>query len=117
MPSARDAGVAALLVDHVLAARPDLQPALERVLAVPFAADPEHARARLDALDRQERVSVELAVAGGYYLHPDVRDRIGYPGQLARSVNALDYPEYLTEGLLDAVIERFVDREQRAERA
>ena len=117
MPSARDAGVAGALVDHVLAARPDLQPALERVLAVPFAADPEHARARLDALDRQERVSVELAVAGGYYLHPDVRDRIGYPGQLARSVNALDYPEYLTEGLLDAVIERFVDREQRAERA
>ena len=43
-------------------------------------------------------------------LHPEVRDRIGYPGQLARPVNALDYPEYLTEGLLDTVIERFTGR-------
>ena len=105
MPSARELGIADSLADRVLDARPDLTEPLRRALAEPVT----DARARLDALaasDRPALHAVELAVAGGYYLDPGVRERIGYPGQLARPVNALDYPEYLSEGLLDRVLER-----------
>jgi hypothetical protein len=47
-----------------------------------------------------------LVMVGGYYHHPDVRRLIGYPGQVARVVLAFDYPDYLTEGLLDHLVEQ-----------
>jgi choline dehydrogenase-like flavoprotein len=112
MPGAADVDIAGVLLDRVLAARPDLAPVLERALSEPFTASPDGAQARLDALaatDRAAHQAVVLAAAGGYYLHDGVRRGIGYPGQLARTVNALDYPEYLAEGLLDGVLERGSD--------
>jgi hypothetical protein len=93
------------LLDRVLAARPDLLPALQRALAGPFA-DAATRLAELRASDPRAAHAVELAVAGGYYLSPEVRDRIGYPGQVARPVSALGYPEYLADGLLERVLER-----------
>jgi hypothetical protein len=89
----------------VLTARPDLLPLLREALAEPFD-DPQSRLATLTASDHRAAHAVELAVAAGYYLDPGVRARIGYPGQLARPASALDYPEYLTEGLLDRVLER-----------
>ena len=112
MPGAADVDIAGVLLDRVLAARPDLAPVLERALSEPFTASPDGAQAHLDVLtatDRAAHQAVVLAVAGGYYLHDGVRRGIGYPGQLARTVNALDYPEYLAEGLLDGVLERGCD--------
>jgi hypothetical protein len=112
MPGAADVDIAGVLLDRVLAARPDLAPVLERALSEPFTASPDGTQARLDALaatDRAAHQAVVLAAAGGYYLHDGVRHGIGYPGQLARTVNALDYPEYLAEGLLDGVLERGSD--------
>ena len=105
MPAASAAGIAGELLDRVLVARPDLGPVLAAALAVPF--DDACARlAELEATDPHAHHALLLAVAGGYYLHPDVRRGIGYPGQLAQPVNARDYPEYLTEGLLDPVLAR-----------
>jgi choline dehydrogenase-like flavoprotein len=105
MPAASTVGIAGPLLDRVLAARPDLAPALRRAVAEPFD-DPDGRLAELAASDRPAAHAVELAVAGGYYLDLGVRGRIGYPGQLARPASALDYPEYLTEGLLERVLER-----------
>ena len=45
-----------------------------------------------------------LAVAGAYYLDPGVRRRLGYDGQIPRPVVATVFPEYVDEGLLDAVL-------------
>ncbi len=45
-----------------------------------------------------------LAVAGAYYLDPGVRRRLGYEGQVPRPVVATAFPEYVDEGLLDAVL-------------
>jgi choline dehydrogenase-like flavoprotein len=104
-PAASTAGVAGPLLDRVLAARPDLLPALRRALAEPFT-DAGARLAALRASDPRGAHAVELAVAGGYYLSPDVRERIGYPGQVARPASALDYPEYLADGLLERVLER-----------
>ena len=45
-----------------------------------------------------------------YLLEPDgqfsLRARLGYPGQVASPVRAMDIPDYITEGLLDPVLER-----------
>jgi hypothetical protein len=104
-PGASAAGVAGPLLDRVLAARPDLLPALRRALAEPVV-DADARLAALRASDPRAAHTVELVVTGGYYLAPEVRGLIGYPGQVARPASALDYPEYLVEGLLERVLER-----------
>ncbi len=46
------------------------------------------------------------AVVAGYYLHPDVRRLLGYPGQVAQEVDIDGFPDYVDEGLLERVYER-----------
>jgi choline dehydrogenase-like flavoprotein len=100
-PSAGAAGVADRLLDQVLAARPDLAAGLHRALA-PSPAAPAARLAEL-AADRPALDALELVVAGGYYLNPDVRLAIGYPGQEARTLHIDRFPAYVEEGLLDDV--------------
>ena len=50
--------------------------------------------------------ALQLVIVAGYYTDKDVRERLGYPGQLAQQVNAWRYPEYLAEGLIDKVLAR-----------
>lgn len=104
-PSALDAGGAQL--DLVLAARPDLAPALRRALEqVPKACDaPEWVEA-LRAADPDAYDALVVAIVGGYYLHPEVQRRLGYPGQAARPLPAAGLPDYVEEGLLERVYER-----------
>jgi hypothetical protein len=105
MPSASEAGIGGALVDWVLDARPDLAVALQRALAEPV----DDASARLDTLRRTDRAvyyDLVLSVVAGYYHSAVVRELIGYPGQEARPLPALDYPEYVSEGLLDFMLEQ-----------
>jgi hypothetical protein len=63
----------------------------------------------LEDLARRDPVganAVRTVVVGAYYLNPTVRAALGYPGQQALPINALEYPEYLTEGLLEPVLSR-----------
>ena len=46
-----------------------------------------------------------LLVLAAYYRSPDVRARIGWPGPEGAPVGRFEYPEYLTEGLLDHLTE------------
>ena len=105
MPSASEAGIADVLVDRVLAVRPDLADPLARALdlAPLDCADATDLLARLKGADRRAKDALVTVVAGGYYLDEDIRRRLGYPGQDARPVNAFAFPEYVAEGLLDAV--------------
>ena len=105
MPSASEAGISGALVDWVLDVRPDLAVALHRALAEPV----DDATARLDTLRRTDRAvyyHLVLSVVAGYYHSAAVRELIGYPGQEARPLPALDYPEYVSEGLLDFMLEQ-----------
>jgi len=43
---------------------------------------------------------------GGYYTDRRVRELIGYPGQMAIELRTWEYPQYLEEGLIDAVLAR-----------
>lgn len=92
-------------IEFVLCARPDLLKPLSDALRPELGDTP---RERLTALadEPDNLAALQLVVVAGYYSDADVRDRIGYPGQIARPVNAFDYPEYVDEGLVDRVVER-----------
>jgi hypothetical protein len=100
MPSAGDI-VDDVRIRFVLRARPDLIEPFQAALGYQFGED---LSARLTALERDEPdqyAALLLVVVGGYYTDKDVRDRLGYPGQVAKTVNAWQYPDFLEEGLID----------------
>ena len=89
----------------VLTARPDLVEPLRTALG----AGPADVGARLDMLARdnpQALGALQLAIVAGYYTDKTVRELIGYPGQMALSLRSWELPEYLEEGLIDAVLAR-----------
>jgi hypothetical protein len=107
MPAASAVDVHGKQLDLVLTARPDLEEPLVRGLSRAQHVD--------DAIAWMEKLSVEdpeayegiaTAVIGGYYMHSEVKGRLGYPGQAAREVNVGGFPEYVSEGLLERVVER-----------
>ena len=66
-------------------------------------------QARLEALGRDEPANLsalQLAIVAGYYTDKRVRELIGYPGQMALELRSWEYPAYLEEGLIDAVLAR-----------
>lgn len=90
----------------VLNARPDLVEPLRAALRPELARDPV---ARLAALDRDEpehHAALVLVVVGAYYTDKGVRDRLGYPGQMAKTLYSWKVPEYVDEGLIDQVVAR-----------
>jgi hypothetical protein len=106
MPSAREVDVAGAQLDHVLRARPDLSPALARGLSAEVDAPAEAWLRTLETDDPDAHEALVLAVVGGYYLHPKVRELLGYPGQRGEEVRSDEYLSYVAEGLLDPVLER-----------
>jgi hypothetical protein len=104
MPSAAD-----ILTDDRLAfvvrARPDLAEALKAALRSELGADVGE---RLTALAAEPTnlAALQLTIVGGYYTDKRVRELIGYPGQMALEVRSWEYPVYLEEGLIDAVLAR-----------
>lgn len=104
MPSASEVGIHTDLLDRVIESRPDVVDALTATLAGEIT-DPGSYLASLAATDRPAYQTILQVVAGGYYLHPEVRRRIGYPGQVPRPVQPDLYPPYLEEGLLDHLLD------------
>ena len=105
MPSASDVLSDARL-RFVLNARPDLLEPLRAALRPDLGDD---VVSRLDILGRDEPATLytlQLVIVGGYYTDKRVRELIGYPGQQALTVRSWEYPAYLEEGLIDAVLAR-----------
>ena len=105
MPSAADVLDDARL-RFVLNARPDLLEPLRAALRHELGDDPG---ARLETLGRDEPTNLgalQLVIVAGYYTDARVRELIGYPGQMAIEVKSWEYPTYLEEGLIDAVLAR-----------
>ena len=105
MPSAGEV-VGEERLAFVLNARPDLAEPLRTALRAELGDDPQ---ARLDALGRDDPAALgalQLVIVGGYYTDRRVRELIGYPGQAALTVRSWEYPAYLEEGLIDAVLAR-----------
>jgi hypothetical protein len=111
IPAAHDMPSAAAIVTEaqiafVVRSRPDLLEPLRRALRGEDADDPVARLAALTEHDPEALDALELVIVAAYYTDAGVRERLGYQGQCAKPVNALDYPTYLEEGLLDRVIER-----------
>ena len=104
MPSAAE-----ILTDDRLAfvvrARPDLAEPLKAALRSELGADVGE---RLTALadEPTNLAALQLTIVGGYYTDKRVRELIGYPGQMALELRSWEYPAYLEEGLIDAVVAR-----------
>jgi hypothetical protein len=104
MPSAADVVTDDRLA-FVLRARPDLAEPLRLSLRPDLGEDVERRLATL-ADEPTNLAALQLAVVGGYYTDRRVRELIGYPGQLAIELRSWEYPPYLEEGLIDAVLAR-----------
>ena len=104
MPSAADV-VDDDRIQFVLRSRPDLVQPLRAALRPELGSDVD---GRLSALANEPTnlAALQLAIVAGYYTDRDVKELIGYPGQMAIEVRSWLIPEYLEEGLIDAVLER-----------
>lgn len=105
MPSAGDV-VGDARLRFVLTARPDLGEPLRAALRAELGVDPA---ARLAALERDEPAGHAVllqVVVFGYYTDADVRARLGYPGQEARTLYSWKVPDFIEEGLTDQVLAR-----------
>jgi len=105
MPSA-GAVVREARLRFVLTARPDLFEPLLQALRPELGDDPAGRLATLERDEPDAHGALLLAVVGGYYTDKDVRDRLGYPGQEAKTLYSWQYPVYLEEGLIEPVLAR-----------
>lgn len=106
MPSASQVGVHLETLDRILSLRPDLVEAFLRGIR---AAGGQDAREAANAMNRQDTAALSaigLVASAGYYMQPKVRQLIGYPGQESRPGNPDETPEYVTNGMLQQVIDR-----------
>ena len=103
MPSASQAGVPGRWLDEALRYRPDLEPGLlEALSAVPELSGAE----AIEVLNREHIPAFEALgtlAAGAYFLNPEIKQLIGYPGQVP-SPPYDDTGEYVD--LLENVMER-----------
>ncbi len=94
MPTSSEIDVGGALLDRVVAVRPDLLPLLRTDLdAVDEGAEPAGRRA------------LRTVVAGAYYLAPLVRERLGWTVEQGRPLPSPAFPDYVTEGLLDHLLD------------
>jgi len=106
LPAASDAGVADRWLDEGLAALPELAIPLAALLDKLGGADPAATMATLQTDDPSGFDLLCTVIAGAYFLNPEVRQAIGYPGQQAVTIVPEDPPDYEQDGLLASVIAR-----------
>ena len=106
MPAASEAGAAGEWLDEVLRVRGDLEAPLLGLLDHARGTDPAGEVERLRREEPEAFEALSTAVAGAYFLNPEVRRLIGYPGQERRPIRQEDPPDYEQDGLLASVVRR-----------
>ena len=101
MPAASEAGATGALLDEVLSVRGDLEQPLAELCAAAAGRDPASEVARLQTEAPELFEALTTAIAGGYFMSADVRERLGYPGQ-----EALELEDDHDPALLQPVIDR-----------
>ncbi|MGH2474853.1 MAG: hypothetical protein ACRDIL_06270 [Candidatus Limnocylindrales bacterium] len=104
MPSAAEV-VTDDRLQFVLRSRPDLAEPLQAALRPELGADVAERLASL-AGEPTNLAALQLTVVAAYYTDRRVKDLIEYPGQMALELRSWEYPAYLEEGLIDAVLAR-----------
>ena len=106
MPKASQVGVGGEILDRVLALRPDLREGFLRGLRAAAGKPPAEAAEALNRDDPAALGAIGLVASAGYYMSPQVRALIGYPGQESRPGDPDETPEYVANGMLQQVIDR-----------
>jgi choline dehydrogenase-like flavoprotein len=106
MPAWSEADRTGKWLARALAARPDLVPALERVLAEAAGRDPGEEARRLHAEDPEGFKALATIASGSYYMNVKVRKRIRFPGQGKRPPFPDEADWDMRDGLLDPVLAR-----------
>ncbi len=104
MPSASEAGAEGSALDRVIELRHDKREAFFRGLNKAADRSPAAALEELNRDDPDAMSAIGLFASAAYYLLPEVRALVGYPGQENRPVEAGTEPDY--EDLLQAVLDR-----------
>ncbi len=99
MPSASAAGVPDRFIDRAVGSRPDLADGLGETLDAARGADPAAFLTQLEREQPERLASLQLLVAGSWFMSPRTRKRIGYPGQVKNPV-APDEAEFFDEAAL-----------------
>jgi hypothetical protein len=104
MPALRDADATGEWLDRACRARCDLVDALSLLLDDLAGGDLPSALASMHARERSTFDVLATFVAGTYYMIPEIRELIGYPGQL-RSPPPLDMAaDELSDGVFDVAM-------------
>ncbi|MCC7482966.1 MAG: hypothetical protein IT541_15720 [Hyphomicrobiales bacterium] len=106
MPQASAAGVGGETLDRILALRDDLKEPFLRGLRAAAGRPPETAARDLNVEDPKALAAIGLVASAAYYMSPEVRRLIGYPGQDRRPIDPDAPPDYLENNLLQPVIDR-----------
>jgi hypothetical protein len=106
LPSAATAGAATRWLDEVLGALPEVDAPLAALLDHFADTEPGAAVLTLQTDDPSGFDLLCTVVAGAYFLNPEVRQAIGYPGQQAVPIVPEVPLDYEQDGLLASVIGR-----------
>jgi hypothetical protein len=103
MPAASEAGVPTRWIDEALRFRPDLAIPLRRALELAHGEDPDVALALVNSRDPEAFEALGTLTAGAYFLNPETRELVGYPGQVSKPIRD-DVDDYID--MLARVVER-----------
>jgi hypothetical protein len=103
MPSASDANVPTQWIDRALEYRPDLTDGFLRALSYGKNKEARQAIQELNSNDSEAFDCLGVLTSGAYFLNPEVKKLIGYPGQVPSPASD-DLDSY--SGMLAKVLER-----------
>lgn len=103
MPAASAVGVAGNQLDLVLRSRPDLAEALPPILDHVAGREPLESIKLLERRRPEDLLLLLQAVAGGYYMHDEIRRLLGYAGQEAFTLSRGSFDG---ADLIDPMLER-----------
>lgn len=103
MPSASEADVPTKWIDEALRFRPDLARGLRNALDVASGRDPVEVLAFMNSRHPEAFEALGTLTAGAYFLNPETRRMVGYPGQVAIPIRD-DIDGYID--MLARVVER-----------
>ncbi len=106
MPRAAEAEGASQILRRILALRPDLKEDFMRGLRAAAGRAPTEGARDLQKSDPAAYMAIGTVAAAGYYMSPSIRHLIGYPGQEKRAFDPDATPEYIDNGMLQAVVDR-----------
>jgi hypothetical protein len=106
LPAPSAIGVHGDWIDRALAAVPMMDPVLRAVLDAP--GEPALVLEQLELQEPGSFSAFAFLVSGAYFMHPRVRQALGYPGLAVEANPPLEGEAefYLEDGLLDPVVAR-----------